>query len=491
VTHPNHPTPAILALGLALGCRNQADDSSRDDSQSVPSDDSVPIDDSVPTDDSSDPDAPFALENVSASIGPTIGSIVVVTWEQNHAARVHLEYSFDEDEKAAPVWLSSPDQALEGGAHRQLLLGIPYGETVTWRLVYDPDGDEPPGSTADATIANDPLPAGAPEPTILVSNPALQDPSLVYLLGSINEENSNAYQGQYWVFILDRKGRTVWAWPSPSNRISFHVQPSFDGDELLVDYNSFWRDFVGQTGSIARMKIDGSVVEEIATPYLHHPFTELADHTIVWGAYVGGQGIENLEEVDAAGNRRTIFSCNDFHDMLDVNEPCGSNTVWWDPETDRFFFSFFFTNTVVEIDHATGAALAWYGELGTTWTFDPPASQFWYQHGGHLTDSGTFIVSSRRAPAAEETVVREYTLDAGTHTLTEVANFGIGEGIYAHDLGEAYRLPNGNFLHNYGTTGRLREATADGTVVWDLTWDGNDDWLGRTTALSDLYAFAP
>ena len=49
-------------------------------------------------------------------------------------------------------------------------------------------------------------------------------------------------------------------------------------------------------------------------------------------------------------------------------------------------------------------------------------------------------------------------------------------GSYA---GEAHRLGNGNTLHNFGSGKRLREITADGNVVWEMSWDGSR-MLGRT-----------
>ncbi len=65
-----------------------------------------------------------------------------------------------------------------------------------------------------------------------------------------------------------------------------------------------------------------------------------------------------------------------------------------------------------------------------------------------------------------ETVAREYELDEETMTLRQVWAFGEGQGLHAHTAGEALRLPNGNTLHNYGSFGRLREVTPDGTIVW-------------------------
>ncbi len=51
-------------------------------------------------------------------------------------------------------------------------------------------------------------------------------------------------------------------------------------------------------------------------------------------------------------------------------------------------------------------------------------------------------------------------------------------------------LGNGNTLHNCGSGARVREITPAGEVVWDLTFSSGT-YLGRTTPIDDLYAFAP
>jgi hypothetical protein len=86
-------------------------------------------------------------------------------------------------------------------------------------------------------------------------------------------------------------------------------------------------------------------------------------------------------------------------------------------------------------------------------------------------------------------VVREYAVDEATQTLQEVWSFGTGQGVYGDTLGEAWRLPAGNTLHNYGSEPRVREITPDGVVVWDIVWPDYPH-IGRSTPLdlSQLYA---
>jgi hypothetical protein len=99
------------------------------------------------------------------------------------------------------------------------------------------------------------------------------------------------------------------------------------------------------------------------------------------------------------------------------------------------------------------------------------------------------MVSSHTTQAGGENVARVYIIDEPDERLFLKETFGEGDGVYGQYIGEAWKLPNGNFLQNYGTNGRVREGRSDGTIVWDLQWAGN--FMGRTLGLPDLYVFAP
>jgi hypothetical protein len=465
----------------AFGDDSTPDDSATEDDTSTPPDDS-----DTPPDDSTTIPGDFAITHLSASVSETIGSIIEASWEQNAPSTGHVAYRF---EPAEPTddWMQSPTRSFAAGEHSELLLGIPYGSTVTWKVVADPDGDEPELSSADRTIENDPLPSACPVPFVRLSDPKGMDTATRYLLGSIDEPYGSTY---FWAFIIDRHARVVWALRSPSQRTFMQVQPSYDGDEILVDYNSFWAIFDnGAASQIARTKIDGSVIELVDVPGLHHGFTETADHSILWAAYRDHPNDEWLLEKDASGDQRTVFKCNDFHEEIGADEACGSNNVFWDAKTDTVYFSFFWSDTVVHLDRETGDPIRWFGRLPGSYTFDPVDSQFWLQHAAHLNPDGTFMVSSHTSEYALENVARIYSIDEENERLVLLQTFGEGDGVYGMYIGEAWLLPGGNFLQNYGTNGRVREGKPDGTIVWDLQWEG--DFMGRTTALSDLYAFAP
>ncbi len=438
----------------------------------------------IPDDDDTGPSgyAEAMVADVGWSVHPQIGSLILVTWEQLAPTTAHVEFSVDEGE-----WLRSPAQMLEEGPQSELLLGIPFGSPFTFRVVNDfGEGllfaDEESAETG-------PLPPGFPATVLTESVPDLCDPDGRYLIGSVNEDTGGWTGGNYWKWILDRRGRVVWAHLTPNQHWTLYMRVSHDGGDLLWDQQTFWPEWDEGAGSrVHRWKIDGTEVGDYPTPGLHHAFTELDDGTLVWGA--ADWETEQLVKRLPSGLITTIWDCDDFHDQVGSDEVCQSNSLFWNESTDTFLYSFYTTSTVVEVDHATGTSLRWWGHLPGAWDFDPVESTFFWQHGAVFTDAGTLLLSTYNEEMVPEGVVREYELDPAEETLHQIWHFGEGEHIWMVTAGEAHRLPGGNTLHNLGSGGRLREITPEGQVVWGVYFDG-ERLLGRTVFVDDLYAFAP
>ncbi len=412
--------------------------------------------------------------DITASVHGEVGSIVVVSWEQLQAQSGWVEYTFENDE-----WLASPGRELAEGTRSEILLGIPYGSEVTLRLVNDLETGTV--TSDEVSITTDAQPVTVPTATVTAAQPELWDPAMAYVLAGVED----------WTVILDRQGRVVWALKTPALRVTMHPQTSVDGDDILIDHGSFWAVFDGGKASeVVRVKIDGTAEASYETRGLHHPFGELGDGSIIWSAIDGYD--ETIRRLGPDGQEEEIASCRDLLGGLGEPEYCGSNTLRWDPSTNSVLYSLYSHETILEVDVDSGELLRTFGHHDGAWAFDPPESAFWWQHGGHYTPEGTLLTSSYRASEDTELVVREYALDGEQQTLREVWSYGVGNGIEAEYMGEAHRLAGGNTLHNYGSNPRLREVLPDGTIAWDVVWQGAAGWeLGRTTPLSDLYAFAP
>ena len=456
------------------------DSSSTADSEPLGDDTAPPVDDTASGGDTDVADTAETNTDVvqatdlSASLNDTIESLITVSWQQNAAATAWVEYKLvDED------WRSSPPRSVEVGGVEQLLLGVPYEEEVTVRVVND--FGEGSLATDELSITTGALPATLPQATLISSEPADFDPETNFVFLSMSGGSD------VWTFIVDRQGRVVWAWEVANQRISLHPRVSHDGTEFLIDYNSYWTIFDGGDASqVLRLQIDGTEVERLDTPGLHHPFTETADHSLVYAAALSGNN-ETLVQLEPDGTATTLFDCDAWRTTHGVSGSCGSNTLWWDEKNDRLLYSLYSVETVIEVDRVSGEALRWFGHAAGSWGFEPEESAFWWQHGGYMTEAGTFLTSSKVSDRGRETVIREYTLDEENENLVEIWSFGEGEGVYGSVMGEAHRLANGNTLHNYGDAARIREATEDGRVVWDIDWSSS--FMGRSTPIDDLYAF--
>ncbi len=421
------------------------------------------------------------VRGITATLHPVIGSIVVVDWIQNRPAEVHAEFSFD-----AGIWVSSPVASVPAGPGQALLLGIPYGTDTTWRLVA---ADGPTVfNSPDAVVRNADLPAAQLVGTLRVADPNAYDADGAPWLFTSLAGTNNFYEPWHNV-VIDRLGRVVWALRSPQQRVSIHSRVARDGRSLYLDRNSYWAIFDVEASTIDQMRIDGSVIHTFDVPGLHHPFTDLPDGSVAWGATTGGYANEYLNVVHADGSVETVLDCMEWMRTIGQDGFCMSNTLSYDEGTDTLLLSEFSTETLVAVNRTTGAVDRWYGAAVGSWAFEPSESQFYWQHGGYVTEAGTLLTSSDRTARGDETIVREYAFDAVNHALVEIWNFGIGEGVYGGQMGEAVRLPNGNTLHNYGELARLREATPDKVVVWDIEWDSYA--IGRSMPVADLYALAP
>jgi len=418
--------------------------------------------------------------DVEIAMHEEIGSLVEFSWTQEGQLTTWGEFR-----KPGGEWQPSPPELRDAGQHTLLLPGIKYGVDIEVRFMADTgDGGQ---SVAEASLATSAPPAGFPLPDVTVSDPDRYDDSSPYLLAALNGDTGGWTSGTYWLAIINRKGDVLWAVPTPDRHWTLQPRIAASGDAILWDEATFWSDWdMGVGSQIHRSTLDGAVVSTHQTIGLHHPFTELDDGTLVWGAVVMWTS-EQLRSADGI-----IWDCAALHESRGTPATCQSNGLYWNPLEDTFLFSFYTTNTVVEIDHQTGETMRVWGDLAREWTFVPPESAFKWQHGINYTETGSLLLSTRHDPddGDPETVAREYTVDADSKVLREIWSFGEGEGIHAETAGEAHRLPGGNTLHNYGSAGLIREVTPGGEIVWEVDW-GSDRLLGQTVFIDDLHALVP
>ena len=443
----------------------------------APVPDSAP-EDSLPPDthdtrDTHDSRPPEGITDLSWRLHEGMESLVWVHWVQGTTGPVHAEVSFDEG-----IWEPSPTWDLGAGEHERLVVGIPFATTATWRIVAD-DGSAVDG----APITTGAIPAGLPLGVVDVADPTRWLPEGRYLLTSVNQNTGGWCYGTYWTFLMDRQGRPVWAQAAPSHHWTLYTQVSVDGSHFIWDEATFWSNFdAGEHSVVHRQYLDREI-EQISTPGLHHAFVELPDHSLVWGSRFHGGGESLVQRAPGQEGETVLWTCAE--NWPTTEKDCESNGLFYAADTDRFLYSFFTNDTVVEVDHATGASLWWAGRVEGGYAFDPTDSQYAWQHGVSYTEEGHLLVSTHPPDGIRSTMVREYEVDHEAKTLRQVWCYDAG--IYASTNGDAWRLPNGNTLHLLGSAGEINEVTPTGEVVWHVTWSGTH-LLGRGEFVDDLYA---
>jgi len=477
---------SLLLPWLLTGCPGDTDDDSGDDDTTPPADDdSGDDDDDTASDDDSaahllPPCAP--VSDVSVELHPDVGTVLVVTWTQDEAAdAAWIEYGFEEE-----LWLSTQPVAAGVGEHSLALLGIPQDRTASLQI-FNQFGDAVVASAGQWYGTTTMLPAELPQPMLIQWDEALAS-SERWLFASIELQHKDWYEGPWFLFVIDRRGRIVWYRETPDNFATMHAKVSRDGTHLIWEETSIYEGDHGEQSRLRRATLDLTTYdEEIAAPFLGSTFDETAEGTILLDDYTDFPPHTDLVEQHPDGSRTTIWGCMDWAVQYDLAVwGCDPNETLWFPDTDTILWSMWASDTVVEIDRQTGELLRQFGRMDDSWRFDPIDSAFDMQHYPNYTRDGTLLVSTHMPREDGQQRAWEYELDDETQTLTVIWGYGEGVDHYARYAGEAQRLDNGHTLINYGTGADLREVTPDGDVVWEVQWAADYN-IGHVTLIGDLY----
>ncbi len=407
------------------------------------------------------PDPEDLFANVTFEEHPDVHTVLVVHWTQNALSdSTRLEFTFENDE-----WLPSPDKPGDLGDHQEVALGIPEGASLSFRLVADVGGSEVTSLVYD-TINGD-APMDMPRADMEIYEPSLASDNR-WLLGAVSED---LFAGPHWVYIIDRSSRVVWyhrpaGGKNGDRNVVYFPRLSRDGTHITLD-----RQLPEDSASLLFATLDFEYTKEIVLPLQSDCYDVTTDGYVLYNDHG-----RDLWEVDPSnGERRLIWTC--------PYRSCFSNTVNWDPVSDSVMLSFPYENTVVQIDRSTGNLLRTFGDNGD-FAFDPPNLGLEFNHWAHINADGMFMVSSH-LPNTNTHMFMEYQIDDSTQTLRSVWNYGVDDQ-WPEFRGMAIRLPGGNTLGNYGTTGVIVEITPDDAVAWKVDYHGQ--LLGNNILIDDLYA---
>jgi hypothetical protein len=430
---------------------------------------------------------PVELADFALSVDPDMVLMVHATFTDPGAEDAWVEYRFESE-----AWLVAP--TISTGV--AVLLGIPQETMVEARAVAVVGGVTLYSEPLTATTG--PLPPPVLQPGIVTFEEGLASPEGYAMISMATGDFT--FEAPYVIEVFDRRGRVVWYRQVPDELFSFYPSVSRDGTHIWFDAEDIFG-FARGPQRVTRQTLDGRWVVEHLTPDAGQAYGEGPDDSFFYELRGQSHGIM---QVDAAGGITQVWDC-DAH-MASIGRPseeCQLNATNWDETRGTVLASQFSNSTVFEVDLSTGLALRQFGALeeGDPYTFVPPESNFAYQHWPHWTPEGTLMTSTHipcdGEPGCFEMegqhgtqIAAEYVVDDVAKTITRVWSH-VSTDRWATQIGEAYRLSNGNLIQGYGQDGAVREITPDGETAWEVIWLRDRQGyraLGHLTLIDDLYA---
>lgn len=361
--------------------------------------------------------------------------------------------------------------------HQVALVGMPEdaGGTLVVEIV---DGGEVIDATEPLAFETGLLPAALPRPSVVELDPSATEGGLTLVPFQASTDES------HWLTILDEQGRVVWAYEVPESchrlrlaadqrGLLFYTDPNGDKSFVIVDLdfagNLRW-EFEVQDGRQDFAAIDDDTFVVLASDEREFEFAD--------GSYpVMG---DRLLEVGRNGSVRELwntferFEPNTELSLADIENADGywdfthANYLHYEAATDRVWVTLRNVHAAVGIDHAAGEPVVVLSETLGDYTHNEEHDIVENPHSVQpLADS--LLVFNQGDPAREHcarAVVLSY--DDVLQTVDESWRYEPEDCFLLDYLGNAQRLPGGNTLVDFSTTGVLDEVTADGRLAMRL-----------------------
>jgi hypothetical protein len=418
-----------------------------------------------------------------------VPSVLRVSWEPLEGATVRAVF--------APV--GEEGDALESGAvdgagDGLLLLGVPHGTEVGYRLVASQGEDAVCSDVHLATTGA--LPSGFPGVEVAVHEPELVSVQWATISVLLDPES--------WLTIFDSRGRLLWSW-----ELGWRVTRA----RLSIDRQAMLLDAMPEGGSpmgIRRIALDGSSVSTTAVPAIGVDWVELPD-----GGYAAlVNEVRELEhegdtrvirgqavvEVEPGGSPRTVWSVFDLHEPdLSVHYEESLNTddvlaedwshingLTYHQPSDTYIITSQNFHSVIAVQRGTGASLWELGRYSADWTNTSGVELVGSPHGAELLSDDRLLVFNRWSSSYPGSEVAEVALDFDSMEASLAWSATAENNPEVFYLGNAERLPGGNTLVSWSSVGQLDELTPDGTSALRLDLDMSYDF-GFVSHLDSLY----
>lgn len=259
---------------------------------------------------------------------------------------------------------------------------------------------------------------------------------------------------------------------------------------------------------LVRVSFDGQQVDTLELSGAHHDFALMPDGRLACLMYDAREveGIvvaaDRLVEVAPDGSTRQIWTVWD-HVEFDPDQQYEGGERWGhcnavdhDPVDDVIYVSCRNFSTIFRIDRATGE-VEW--ELGPGGDFVLADGGTWFEneHQFQIDDgpangpvngsaSGRALVFDNAIPTEANSAAREYLFDVQSGTAEEVWTYQPDPPLGVYAFGDVSRLPGGDTLIAWGSSGRIERLDAGGESVQRLDV-ALGAGVGYTTWVESLY----
>ena len=445
-----------FVVGCGGGSGSQADDDrGTDDDTSLPADDD---------------DAPSVTFGIDWQLSAVIPTVVSVAWTVDAE---HVEDAWVEFGPGGTYSFRAPALDDGEGGFESFLLGLKPLSEASFRAGVSVDGQIVRSDTVFFVTGSIPLDVPTPTLDALVPNRATGGFMVTSLLSSPS-----------YAVILDGDGDIVW-WHTPDSLADLAFVPvvllSQDGRSLLYLSRAVVEegDDIKRTFLI-RVALDGSEEEQLEMDAAHHGLVELADGTLavleVDNREVDGEMVEGdrIVELRPDGSKSVVFSVWDHlaYEPLELPDSADgwthANALDVSDDEGTYYVSLKHLDAIVEVDRASGDLLLQIGgEDSDVALADGGKHLFEWQHQFEVLSSGILVFDNGPHLGPESRAV-EYAIDPEGGSAEFVWEHISEPPLYVYTLGDVARLPSGNTLVVWSTSGMMEEVTPEGEIVQRL-----------------------
>jgi Arylsulfotransferase (ASST) len=380
------------------------------------------------------------------TMSTAIPTVAVVTWSTTLTGLTKAEIDFGPSstgpsQYVAPVDLTQP-------SYRTLLLGMKGSTGYVFHIVATSSAGS--CTSQDYTLTTGAVASNLPKQTATISDAAAHDHG--FIVTSSGLSGSSAY-------ILDADGSVVWWATAPTSPSRVHM--SWDGNSMYMMSLNVMNN---NSGKIETVNMDGTGLTTVSgMTTSHHDLTAIPGGfaTLLWNKSGTDAPCSLVEHQDSSGTNTTIvadmgtlYNSSTFH----------TNAIHYYPTDDSYTVGDRNPDLYVKLSRA--GALIW--QFGGKNPKDP--SKFFsgvptwsINHGHQLLTDGTFLFFNNGANEAWE-----YQLDTSNMTATSNWHY-TASGATSQVLGDVQRLPNGNILVTFSTSGQIHEVDPSGKLVAKFT----------------------